>query len=187
VCGPFDSFRVLEELKVRLLGSIRWTGEGRVDGEGGDDACRRKCVSSQGRSGQGRLLTSPEESPVEPVTCGGRVPRIFQCGGSSSSSRESSGPPYLRSPEQIDVESVALLISLFLTAPGAQDGLFLNGDSFVGLIVRQPDGSAGRCRPGSGAGETRGGSLRRTGTAGRRTYRGRRGERRIRLLYAKRS
>src|SRR5271170_3712868 len=72
---------------------------------------------------------------------------------SLESSRESSGPPHLRSPERTDVESVAPLTSLFLTAPGAQDGLFLNGDSFVGRIVGQPDGSAGGRVDGGGDGD----------------------------------
>ena len=40
---------------------------------------------SQCRSGQGRLHTSSEESPVGPVTCGGRAPKIFDSEGSSSS------------------------------------------------------------------------------------------------------
>jgi hypothetical protein len=142
---------------------------------------------SQCRSGQSKLLTSPEESPVGPVTCGGRTPRIFYSGGSSSSlesSLESSRPPHLRSPDRTDIESVAPRASLFSTAPGAQGGLFLNGDGFVrwgdasgaagwtrrvlcaatpggvgdsvdGSSAGQPaDGSTGRRRPASGRGET---------------------------------
>jgi hypothetical protein len=72
---------------------------------GGDDACKPECVRvsqcSQCRSGQGRLLTSLEESSVRLGACGGRRPRIFHSGGSSSSLEsplELPGSPHWRSP-----------------------------------------------------------------------------------------
>ena len=75
------------------------------------------------------------------MTVGGS--KIFLSVGSSSSL-------HLRSPGVAAVESVA---------PGAQGGLFWNGDGFVrwgdtSTGVGQPHGNAGRCKPGSGAGET---------------------------------
>jgi hypothetical protein len=47
------------------------------------------------------------------------------------------GSLHLRSPGGADIERVACHASSFLTASGAQDDLFLNGD---GLLSAAPDG-----------------------------------------------
>jgi len=93
-------------------------------------------------------------------TSSGWAPRISLA--DESSSLDSLRFPYLCSPGRAAVErSRAPLASMFLTAPGAQGGLFLNGDRLgcwgdTSSGAEPSDGSAGRHRPACGGGEREG-------------------------------